>query len=711
MSDRIVLPTQLAAAAADLEAEEPNNNFQSTIDPPASLSQIHLPKKRASVPAITPFRAISSGSAQSGDTSFVSIVNDCRLPSDDLNSDTAPTANRFSTRLSWRDQATESDIKHKGLPSRSGASLSIRREPSIGHSNKRIAVSRNTSLGSRYDVSNLVKIKHRRQGWVRLLVEYGAYTIFACFVYFVLIGVPLWNGAVFWLYVLVKNKFVFEGGWAIVMVLVILFSFTPLLLPFEDAPPPPEFYIQRNIAPAPTRTSSTCALIIPAYRSAPIIGRTLDNALQIFPPSHIFVVANGNSSNPLDNTGTICASRGVNHIWCPIGSKIIAIFVGCHAAAGFRHVLLMDDDCVLPPDFPVVTSRLRGQTECISYTIGCAEFSPSSNPNPALPSPSAPPTWCQKAQDLEYKLAGLQRYFAGRIGSASFPHGAISLWNKRFLKRTLEHHPGFSISEDWFLGHVCRQLGGRIEMCSAVFVQTATPAAMFFAGDSRWWRRRPEDGSGVATAKSRSGFGEMTLVKQRFSRWNFFVASCLWHNLGYLVGSWKLGWMEVGTKTFVFQEVYETLTYLLSPFILPISLLVKPVFCVAMLAAITGLYLIQAILFNEIHLRRKKQRVNWRVLVGYYIPYKLALHVINVAGCFWCMFRYARYFAQQRLKLTEDHKVIGMVLKLEEQMQMKGMGTGRQGDRVYHEQGQGLGRRLTVTKIRVAGVGDGSASP
>jgi hypothetical protein len=52
---------------------------------------------------------------------------------------------------------------------------------------------------------------------------------------------------------------------------------------------------------------------------------------------------------------------------------------------------------------------------------------------------------------LEYKLAGLQRCFAAKIGSATFPHGAISLWDRAFLQKTLEHHPGFSISEDWFL--------------------------------------------------------------------------------------------------------------------------------------------------------------------------------------------------------------------------------------------------------------------
>jgi hypothetical protein len=32
-----------------------------------------------------------------------------------------------------------------------------------------------------------------------------------------------------------------------------------------------------------------------------------------------------------------------------------------------------------------------------------------------------------RAQDLEYKLSGIQSKFAGRIGSVTFPQGAISL--------------------------------------------------------------------------------------------------------------------------------------------------------------------------------------------------------------------------------------------------------------------------------------------
>jgi hypothetical protein len=143
-----------------------------------------------------------------------------------------------------------------------------------------------------------------------------------------------------------------------------------------------------------------------------------------------------------------------------------------------------------------------------------------------------------RAQDLEYKLSGLQREFAGRVGSATFPHGAISLWDRQLLVNTFHEHPGFSVSEDWFFGHVARKLGCRIKMCSQVFVETETPTAVF-----------------LSHGGSRGGFGEMTIFQQRFKRWNFFFVNGMWYNMAYISGSWKLGWWEIGAKIFVFQEV------------------------------------------------------------------------------------------------------------------------------------------------------------
>jgi hypothetical protein len=243
-----------------------------------------------------------------------------------------------------------------------------------------------------------------------------------------------------------------------------------------------------------SNTIQSCALLIPCYKSEYLIGSTLEAALKVFPAKNIFVIANGNSPEPLDNTADVCHKYHVNHIWCPIGSKIIAQFLGCYATEDFPFTLLIDDDCILPPEFPIVTDRMKGNIKCLGYTIK------------SVGQGRQPGTLRQQAQDIEYKLSGLQRAFAGKVGSATFPHGAIALWDRELLMKTFHCHPGFSISEDWFFGHVARELGSRILMCTQVFVETETPPAIFWVDNN----------------ESRGGFGEMTIYKQRFYRWNFF---------------------------------------------------------------------------------------------------------------------------------------------------------------------------------------------
>jgi len=192
---------------------------------------------------------------------------------------------------------------------------------------------------------------------------------------------------------------------------------------------------------------------------------------------------------------------------------------------------MIDDDCALPANFPIVTERMTGRVKCMGYTI--KSVGPEGSRG----------TLCQQSQDLEYKLSGIQRAFAGILGSATFAHGAIGLWDREFLVKVFYKHPGFSVSEDcklsmkerksimksvhlslswkdemlWlltdlkcslgFFGHAARQLGCRILMTTSIFVETETPGALFFSSGG-----------------SRGGFGEMTVFKQRFSRWNFFFS-------------------------------------------------------------------------------------------------------------------------------------------------------------------------------------------
>ncbi|KAJ8113731.1 hypothetical protein OPT61_g4207 [Boeremia exigua] len=489
------------------------------------------------------------------------------------------------------------------------------------------SILRRSSIWQTYQAAKKRGVELQRAKWAQVAFEYAFYAVIALFVYFVLIGVPIWKGAVYWLWWAVAHKFVIAGGFSITVGIAFFYAFAPLLL-------------QPNV--------KETALLIPCYKSAGLIAATLEASLKIFPPSHIFVLANGNSPTPLDNTEEVCQPYGVNHIWSPIGSKIVAQFVGCYAAKHFENVLLIDDDCVLPENFPVVTERLVGNVQCIGYTIK------SVGPN------SSKGNLCQQAQDLEYKLSGLQREFAGRIGSATFPHGAISLWNRRLLMKTFHEHPGFSVSEDWFFGHVARKLGCRIKMCSHVFVETETPTAVFVSGGG-----------------SRGGFGEMTIFQQRFKRWNFFFVNGMYYDIAYILGSWQLGWWEFGAKIFVFQEVYETLLYLLTPFILPISFIVRPAFCGYLLAGTIVMYLVNIVIFNEVHLRRKNERLGYVLVYVYYLPYKVLLTGINVASCYWSLWKYARYFARRHPKVVEDEKAVEVVVRLEGEAEAAHSGSGR----------------------------------
>ncbi|KAJ9120573.1 hypothetical protein QFC22_002502 [Naganishia vaughanmartiniae] len=517
-------------------------------------------------------------------------------------------------------------------------------------------VARRMSLFNLYEKAKVRGVELQRSSRFQLIFEWSIYIVLVAFVYFVLVGMPLWKGAVYWLYILVKFKFVIAGTWSVTIGIAAIYAFAPLCVLFEKDPPMPEEG-PIDLEAAKASGVHDTALLIPCYKSANIIGPTLVAALKIFPANQIFVISNGNSPTPLDNTEEVCAKYGANFIWSPVGSKIVAQFVGCFAAKQYKNVLLIDDDCALPPNFPIVSDRMKGKIKCIGYTI--KSVGPDSSKG----------TYCQQAQDLEYKLSGLQRGFAGMVGSATFPHGAISIWNTEFLISTFYQHPGYSVSEDWFFGHAARQLGCRITMCTSVFVETETPSSIFFSSGG-----------------SRGGFGEMTVFKQRFMRWNFFFVTGIAYNMDYILRSWKLGWWEIGAKLFVFQEVYETLLYLLAPFILPISLAIRPAFTGYLFAGVFGLYFVNTMIFNEVHLRLKNERIGWVTAYPYYTFYKMVLLGVNIASCYWSIWKYATYFAKRHPMIIEDEKAIDVVLRLEDQ-------------KPEVREGGLQGRRMTVAAI------------
>jgi len=96
----------------------------------------------------------------------------------------------------------------------------------------------------------------------------------------------------------------------------------------------------------------------------------------------------------------------------------------------------------------------------------------------------------------------------------------------------------------------------------------------------------------------------------------------------------------------------------------------------------------------QIHLRRRKESVS-AVCLLYYLYYKAVLTYVNIASCYYSIYKYAKYFAKRHPKVTEDESAVAVVLRLEEESYAeleKGAGLDQRAsvDR---------GRRFTVTAI------------
>jgi hypothetical protein len=79
------------------------------------------------------------------------------------------------------------------------------------------ALQRNGTIRQTYEKAKTRGVEMQRQPWAQAMFEWGIYLFLVCFVYFVLIGMPLWKGAVWWMYWVVENKFVFAGGFSITL--------------------------------------------------------------------------------------------------------------------------------------------------------------------------------------------------------------------------------------------------------------------------------------------------------------------------------------------------------------------------------------------------------------------------------------------------------------------------------------------------------------
>ena len=192
--------------------------------------------------------------------------------------------------------------------------------------------------------------------------------------------------------------------------------------------------------------------------------------------------------------------------------------------------------------------------------------------------------------------------------------------------------------------------------CSQVFVETETPPSLF-----------------VPVKSERGGYGEMTVWKQRFYRWNFFFLYRLINDIPYLLFAWRLGWREIIVKFYVFAEVYSTLLWLSRPFVLPIMFATSWKITLLATGILTLVYIVAVVFFNAFHLRRKGEMVRWQAIPVYFAM-KVALVFVNTVSIYHALYAYTKFFSVRHFRVVDNRQVLDTIRGLQQQRKAQDFG-------------------------------------
>jgi hypothetical protein len=121
--------------------------------------------------------------------------------------------------------------------------------------------------------------------------------------------------------------------------------------------------------------------------------------------------------------------------------------------------------------------------------------------------------------------------------------------------------------------------------------------------------------------------------------------------------AWRLGWRELITKVFVFEEVYSTIIYIMRPIMLPIMLVAAWKITLIATFGLLGVYILGFIFFNSFHLRRKGEMVAWKILPVYF-GMKMALVFVDTASVYYSLYAYAKFFSVTHSRVVDKYEAL-----------------------------------------------------
>jgi hypothetical protein len=123
-----------------------------------------------------------------------------------------------ASRSAMTDNAQEEQVRRGTLQSIVGAIV----PDAVQRRLTNASYARRSSMWHIYEKAKERGVQLQRNRFAQTAFEYGIYAVLILLIYFVLIGVPLWKGSVYWLWWVVANKFVIAGGFSITLGIALL---------------------------------------------------------------------------------------------------------------------------------------------------------------------------------------------------------------------------------------------------------------------------------------------------------------------------------------------------------------------------------------------------------------------------------------------------------------------------------------------------------
>eukprot|EP00656_Telonema_subtile_P000904 TRINITY_DN10433_c0_g1_i5.p1 TRINITY_DN10433_c0_g1~~TRINITY_DN10433_c0_g1_i5.p1 ORF type:complete len:954 (+),score=136.45 TRINITY_DN10433_c0_g1_i5:347-3208(+) len=254
-----------------------------------------------------------------------------------------------------------------------------------------------------------------------------------------------------------------------------------------------------------TRTEDDVALLIACHKCDSTREKqaglriALLAALEIFPPSAIFICDNARETNPPDDTwkfiqrvlldfrkekGIVHDRQMLNYNYLPVGNKTLAFYwcveswipllVKNKKCPDFKYIMMIDDDVCLPADIQFPLRNLEQEPDVVAYAYSISALDVK---DPRYYEKHLDNAWIAY-QNVEYLLAGFFKQFQSQYGTTLACHGAIALWRREILVNTiLWRHDTMFNGEDLQMGLILHDLkkGYKIKSQPREIVQTEPP--------------------------------------------------------------------------------------------------------------------------------------------------------------------------------------------------------------------------------------------